>query len=59
MNLSMGQKQCHRQREQTCGCKGEGAGGGVGWEVEISRGKLLHPEWINKVLLHSTGNYIQ
>ena len=30
------------------------------WEFGVSRCKLLHIEWINnKVLLHSTGNYIQ
>ena len=30
------------------------------WEFGVSRCKLLHIEWINnKVLLYSTGNYIQ
>ena len=30
------------------------------WEFEFSRCRLLHIEWINsKVLLYSTGNYIQ
>ena len=28
------------------------------WEFGISRCKLLYTEWINKVLLESTGNYI-
>ena len=58
MNLSTKQKQTHRHREQTCGCQG---GGGVGdWELGISRYKLVYIEWINnKVLLYSTGNYIQ
>ena len=37
--------------------KGEGIGGRMEWEVEISRRKLLYTEWINKVLLYSTGNY--
>ena len=33
---------------------------GVDWAFGISRGKLLYLEWIkNKVLLCSTGNYIQ
>ena len=33
---------------------------GMDWEFGVSRGKLLHLEWINsKVLLYSTGNYIQ
>ena len=40
--------------------KGEGVGGGMEWEVGVSRCKLLYIEWINnKVLLYSTGNYIQ
>ena len=40
--------------------KGEGGGGGKDWEFGISRCKLLHVEWINnKVLLYSTGDYIQ
>ena len=40
--------------------KGEGGGGGMHWEFGISRCKLLYIEWINnKVLLYSTGNYIQ
>ena len=30
------------------------------WEFGISRRKLLHLQWLNsKVLLYSTGNYIQ
>ena len=29
------------------------------WEFGISRCKPLYTEWINKVLLYSTGNYIQ
>ena len=49
-----------RPREQTCGCQvGEG-GGGKDWEAGISRCKLVYIGWINnKVLLYSTGNYIQ
>ena len=40
--------------------KGEGGEGGMGWEFGISRCKLSHTQWIhNKVLLYSTGNYIQ
>ena len=40
--------------------KGEGVGGGMEWEVGVSRRKLLYREWINnKVLQYSTGNYIQ
>ena len=38
----------------------KGGGGGMDWEFGISRYKLLCIEWINsKVLLYSTGNYIQ
>ena len=50
-------KQTHR--EQTCSCQRKGGGGGTDWEFEISRCKLLPIGWINKVLLYSTGNYIQ
>ena len=40
--------------------KGEAGGRGLGWEFGISRCKLVYIEWINnKVLLYSTGNYIQ
>ena len=40
--------------------KGEGAGGQMKWELGISRYELLYIGWINnKVLLCSTGNYIQ
>jgi hypothetical protein len=37
--------------------KGRGRGR-MEWESGISRCKLLYTEWINKVLLSSTGNYI-
>ena len=37
MNLSTRQKQTHRHREQTCGCQGEGCGGGMDLEFGISR----------------------
>ena len=61
MNLPMKQKQTHRYREQTFGCQGaERCWGGMDWEFGVSRCKLLYLEWIdNKVLLYSTGNYIQ
>ena len=40
--------------------KGEGGGEGMDWESEVSGCKLLYIKWINnKVLLYSTGNYIQ
>ena len=60
MNLSIEQKQTHRHGEQTCGCQGGGEGSGMDRESGLSRCQLLHLEWINnKVLLYSTGNYIQ
>ena len=52
----MKQKQPHK--EQTCGC--QGGVRGMDWEFGVSRRKVLHTEWTDsKVLLHSTGNYIQ
>ena len=60
MNLSMKQKQTQGDREQTSGCQWGGCWGWMEWEVGVSRRKLLNTEWINnKVLLYSTGNYIQ
>ena len=45
---------------RTVVAKREGVGGGMEWEFGISRCKLLYIGWINnKVLLYSTGNYIQ
>ena len=61
MNLSTKQKQTHRHRDQTCGCQGGRRGRrGMDWEFGAGRYNLLHLEWINnKVLMYSTGNYIQ
>ena len=40
--------------------KREGGGGGMEWEVGVSRWTLLYIEWINnKVLPYSAENYIQ
>ena len=40
--------------------KEEGGGSELGWEFGVSKGKLLHVEWIsNEVLPYSTGNHIQ
>ena len=59
MNLFTKLKQTHRHRKQTFLPRGKG-GGGLNWESGISRCKLVYIEWINnKVLLYSTGNYIQ
>ena len=37
---------------------GEGRGR-MDWLFEISRCKLLHIEWVNKVLLYNTRNCVQ
>ena len=38
----------------------EGVGGGKDWELGTSSGTLVCIGWINhKVLLYSTGNYVQ
>ena len=56
MNLFTKQKQTHRHREWVYGCQG----GGMDWEIGVSRCKLLYTEWMNnKVLPYSTGNYAQ
>ena len=40
--------------------KGERGGSGIDWEFGVNIHNLLHLEWINnKVLLYSTGKYIQ
>ena len=40
--------------------KWEGVGGRMEWKVGVSRCKRLYVKWMNnKVLLYSTGNYIQ
>ena len=39
--------------------KEEGLGRGMEWGVGVGRCRLLYVEWINKVLLHSTENYVQ
>ena len=57
MNLSM--KQNRDIENRLVVAKGEGVGGGMEWEVGVSRCNLLYMEWINKVLLYSTENYIQ
>ena len=56
MNLSTEKK---LMAWKNSGCQGEGGGSGMGWEIGVSRCKLLHLEWIsNEILLYSTGNYI-
>ena len=40
--------------------RGRGGEEGMNWDMEVSRCKLIYVAWINnKVLQHSTGNYIQ
>ena len=55
VNLTMKQKMTHRYREQTCGRQEGEYRGGMDQEFGIGRYKLLHTEWINKVLLNSMG----
>ena len=56
-NLSMKQKQTHRHRKQTCQGTEEGRDGLGVWGEQM---QTIYREQINnKVLLYSTGNYIQ
>ena len=60
MNLSMKQIQTHGHREQTGGCQGGGGwgrDGGGGWGEQ--RQTITYRMINNRVLLYSTGNYIQ
>ena len=50
-------KDCRRHRKQSVVTTGEKVG--INWEFEINRYKVLYRKEINKVLLYSTGNYIQ
>ena len=60
MNLSMKQKQTDIENRLVVAKEEGGGGERMDWEFGISRCKLLYIEWINnKVLLHSTRNYIQ
>ena len=60
MNLFKKQKQTHRNRNKLMITTGEGVGGGINEQFEISRYTLLYTKYINnKVPLSSTGNYIQ
>ena len=47
------------QRIDLCLPRGKGIKGGMDWDFGISRCKLLYIEWVNRVPLYSTGNYIQ
>ena len=58
----MKQKQTHRYRQHTCGCQaGERVGEGRERKSGISRSKPLYigQKNNNKVILCSTGNYVQ
>ena len=58
MNFSMTQNQTLQHRADMW--LPRRTGWGKGWEFGIRRCKPLYTEWIkSKVLLHSTGNYIQ
>ena len=59
MNLCRKQKKTHTENRPVV-AKGEGHGGELHWEFGISKCKVLYTERINnKVLLYSTGSYIQ
>ena len=59
MNLFTKQKWTHRKQNYSCPRKKRGKGG-INQEFGINRYKLLHIKYVNnKVLLYSTGNYIQ
>ena len=50
-------QRCHPKKKIN---KGKGGEGGMDWEFGINRCKLVYIGWIiNKVLLYSTGNYMQ
>ena len=56
----LGNRNTHRPRERPCGCQGGGGHErGKDWESGLSSRKLLSIEWINRVLLYSTGNSVQ
>ena len=60
MNPSVRQKRTCRHRGQTGSCQREGGRGGMEWEIGACRCESLYKEQRNnKVLLCSTGNYIQ
>ena len=60
MNLSRTQNKIRDIENRLVIVKVEGGGRGKKWKFGISRCKLVYIEWINnKVLLYSTGNYIQ
>ena len=59
MSISTIQKWTHKYREQTRGCRGWG-GRIRSLELADANYSILYMGWINnKVLLYSTGNYIQ
>ena len=58
MNLFTKQKQTHRHRKQTWEPKEKGDGA-INGEFGINRYTPLYIKQINKIVLYSTGNYIQ
>ena len=59
INTFMGKKQTHRRKTDLWLSRRKMSGGGDDWTFRISRCKLLYIAWVNnKVILHSTGNYI-
>ena len=60
MSLPMRRKRFTDTENRLMVAKGQVGQGGMDWEFGINRCKLEYIKWIkNKVLLHSTGSYIQ
>ena len=58
MNLSLKRNRITNIENRLVFAKGEGGGGGIEWEVGVSKCQLLYVEWVkNKVLLYSTELY--
>ena len=58
MNLSLKRNRITNIENRLVFAKGEGGGGGIEWEVGVSKCQFLYVEWVkNKVLLYSTELY--
>ena len=60
MDFLTNQRQITDREKRLWWPSGRVGGGRTDWEVKIRRCKLVYARWVNnKVLQHSTGNYIQ
>ena len=58
--INLSTKEKHSDKNRLVVANGKSCGEGMEWEFGTRRCRLLHMEGINnKVLLYSTGNYIQ